>query len=179
MPGNLRAICGIQIVTGQPSDDENSEDTQEKFKELTARLKYLDEKTKGYIEQMNEALKALDKEEKQKKATVQIALKTTLNIRELVQALLLTKPIFLSGQRVRLSWQGEPAKRKEVEATTKSTETTTTTTDTKPAKKSRPEFQQPYRPPKNPTSTTTTTSSPRGRGRGGRGFRGRGRGGRW
>jgi len=197
IPGNLRTICGIKIVTGQPSDNIGSEEEiKEKYKEFITRLKYLDGKTKGYVDQINQAIKALGKDENEKRQNIQVALKTTENIRELVQTLQQTRAVFLTGQKIRLSWQKDGGgKRKTTEAKTpKTTEAKTPkaapiaekpkpATAPNPTKKARPGYQQIYVPParkEGATTTTTTTTTPvtTGTSRGGRGGFRRGRG-RW
>jgi len=107
IPGSLSPICGIKITTGQPSDLPETPESIAKFKDFVMRLKYLDTKTKAFIEQLEQVLKSLTgKEEKQKKETVEEATKTTRNIRDLVSALIQSKPIFLTGEKIQLSWKG-------------------------------------------------------------------------
>eukprot|EP00026_Physarum_polycephalum_P006046 Phypoly_transcript_06086.p1 GENE.Phypoly_transcript_06086~~Phypoly_transcript_06086.p1 ORF type:complete len:589 (-),score=107.81 Phypoly_transcript_06086:81-1763(-) len=97
-PGLLRGLCGINVVTGQPSSM-STELAVDKKKDLDARLKHLEETTsKNYIQPMEVVRKSLVKattpEEIQKKNIIEIALKATHNVLLLAQNLSHKNPIF-------------------------------------------------------------------------------------
>jgi len=104
--GQLRSLCGITIMTGQPSDLVG-EPSVDRRKDLDARLKLLEESTKAYVAKVRHALDILQKEmastkdaaKKEelntKKVTLDVALKTTQNVQTLAQGLLKPTPTFL------------------------------------------------------------------------------------
>jgi hypothetical protein len=103
-PGSLKTICGIKIMTGQPSDYEGSEAEMEaKRNEFMLRLKSLISNTTTLITQLNQAISNFTPEEKDKKKTAQTALRTTQNIKELTQALTAAKPQL--APNIHLSWR--------------------------------------------------------------------------
>lgn len=121
-PGQLRTLCGITIMTGQPSDLAG-EPAVDRRKDLEARLKVLEEGTKAYVVKVKHALDILQKDlvtakdaaKKEElhttKATLDVALKTTQNIQSLAQALHKESPVFL---KLTPSWKTTAGKQPEV-----------------------------------------------------------------
>jgi len=161
-PGSLRGICGINVVTGQPSSM-STELAVDKKKDLDARLKHLEETTsKNYVQPMEVVRKSLSKpvspEEIQKKNIIDVALKATQNVLLLARNLLHKNPTFGAiTKNLVLSFTL-------VKTTKKRAQTHNSTNQIKQTKEMKATTTQPTKPtkptkPTQPTTTTTTTTN--------------------
>jgi hypothetical protein len=167
-PGSLRGICGINVMTGQPSSM-STELAVDKKKDLDKRLKHLEETTsKNYVQPMEvvrkNLLKATTPEDIQKKNIIDIALKATHNVLLLSQNLLHKNPTFgaitknlvlsytLNKNAKKPAHQPQQSAPSQGKATgtasrVQATKPTTTTTPTTGGPSARPAFGNVYVPP--------------------------------
>jgi len=151
-PGSLRSVCGINVVTGQPSAM-STELAVDKKQDLDARLKYLEQRTKEYVRQMEQARKGITTQDNNK-ILLEVAIKATRNIILLAQNLLQRHPTFPGpANKLLLSFKSQQSNKSVMSPKSApvapSKINTAPKIDTKPAggKAARPTFEHVYVPP--------------------------------
>ncbi|EFC37395.1 apoptosis inhibitory 5 family protein [Naegleria gruberi] len=104
--GSLNEICGIKIITGQPTD--NYGDFKQLRQDMLQRLGNLEAAVSPYVPRLEESIKVL-KAEKKEENKEKVRMETQIlncakNILELTRALKKNRPDFISTLTTKPSW---------------------------------------------------------------------------